>query len=71
MQAVAGLLRPGGVLAGLFYLHDYPGVPPYASSRDELRDRLRPAFDIPHEEVPPDSAITRAGLELLVCAVRR
>lgn len=71
MRAVAQLLRPGGVLVGLFYPHDYPGGPPYASSRDELRARLRPAFDITHEEVPTDSAITRAGLELLVCAVRR
>ena len=71
VEAVSLLLRPGGRLVGLFYTHNYPGGPPYASSAEEIRSRLLPAFDITHEEVPTDSAITRAGLELLLVAVRR
>jgi SAM-dependent methyltransferase len=71
VEAVSRLLRPGGRLVGLFYTHNYPGGPPYATSTEEIRSRLLPAFDITHEEVPTDSAITRAGLELLLVAVRR
>lgn len=71
VQAVAALLRPGGRLVGLFYTHDYPGGPPYAARAEEIRTRLRSTFEITYEEVPADSAITRAGQELLVQAVRR
>lgn len=71
VDAVRGLLRPGGRLVGLFYPHDYPGGPPYGSTVQEIRTRLSPSFDIAHEEVPTDSVLTRAGLELLLVAARR
>lgn len=71
VAAVAALLRPGGRLVGLFYPHDYPGGPPYASTADEIRRRLGNDFSITYSETPTDSAITRAGLELLLVAERR
>lgn len=71
VAAVAQLLRPGGRLVGLFYPHDYPGGPPYASTADEIQRRLQAAFSITYQETPTDSAITRAGLELLLVAERR
>ncbi len=71
MAAACALLRPAGQLVGLFYPHDYPGGPPYAATVDELHQRLAGAFSITHSEVPTDSALTRAGLELLLVAVRR
>jgi SAM-dependent methyltransferase len=71
VQAAAALLRPGGLLLGLFYCHGYPGGPPYGATASEVRARLGAAFDILSEEVPPDSVITRAGQELLLTARRR
>lgn len=71
VEAVRTLLRPGGRLVGLFYPHDYPGGPPYGSTVQEIHARLSPFFAITHEEVPTDSVLTRAGLELLLVATRR
>lgn len=71
VEAVRALLRPGGRLLGLFYPHDYPGGPPYGSTVSEIHARLSPFFAITHEEVPTDSVLTRAGLELLLVATRR
>jgi thiopurine S-methyltransferase len=70
VATVARLLKPGGRLVGLFYCHDYPGGPPYAATADEIRGRLAESFLFEHEEVPPDSVLTRAGVEWLVCARR-
>lgn len=71
VAAVSALVRPGGLLVGLFYPHDYPGGPPYASTVEEIHRRFEGAFSISHTEVPTDSALTRAGLELLLVAERR
>lgn len=71
VQAAAALLRPGGLLLGLFYCHGYPGGPPYGATTDEVKTRLGAAFDLISEEVPPDSVITRAGQELLLLLRRR
>lgn len=70
VAAVARLLRPSGQLVGLFYVHDYPGGPPYGATADEICARIAPAFTVTYKEVPNDSPITRAGLELLLCATR-
>lgn len=70
-QAVADLLRPGGLLVGLFYCHSYPGGPPYATRPAEVRAALQPAFELISQEVPADSVITRAEQELLLILRRR
>ena len=42
-----------------------------ASTAGEIQRRLQDAFSITYQETPTDSAITRAGLELLLVAERR
>ena len=69
--AAAALLKPGGRLVGLFYCHDYPGGPPYATSAAEVHQRLGAAFTVTSAVVPDNSIITRAGQELLLTATRR
>ena len=71
VRAAAELLRPGGLLVGLFYCHNYPGGPPYAVSHAELYEHLATAFTVQSAVVPENSIITRAGQELLLTAVRR
>ncbi|NWK79188.1 methyltransferase domain-containing protein [Aquitalea sp. LB_tupeE] len=43
---VSQLLRPGGFLAGVFFLADKPKGPPYGTSLAELHQRLDPAFSL-------------------------
>lgn len=42
---VAGLLVPGGLLAGFFYFGDEPKGPPFGISPDELEALLAPDFE--------------------------
>lgn len=44
-RRMAELVRPGGALAGFFFLDANPKGPPFGTSREEL-DRLLPAFDL-------------------------
>lgn len=68
---VAGLLRPGGELIGLFRAHDRPDGPPFGTSEGELRGLLGRAFDVASIGPAPASHERRGGEELLVRAVRR
>lgn len=43
---VSQLLRPGGFLAGVFFLADKPKGPPYGTSLAELHQRLDPSFSL-------------------------
>lgn len=43
---MAALLRPGGFLAGFFFLADHPKGPPFGVSMEELRQWLSPWFDL-------------------------
>lgn len=71
VQVIADLLRPGGKLIGLFYAHERPGGPPYATTEKEVRERLAARFDVVRAEVAPDSIDRRKDNELFVEAVRR
>ncbi len=42
---MAELVRPGGELAGFFYLDDNLRGPPFGTSREALNELLAPAFD--------------------------
>lgn len=66
VAAVAGALRPGGELIGLFWDHGRPGGPPFTTTRDELERRFGARFDWISDEVPRDSVAARQGQELLV-----
>lgn len=63
-QAVAGALKPDGLLLGLFYAHDRPDGPPYSIHEAEVRDIFSPFFDFERLVVASDSFENRAGHEL-------
>ncbi len=59
------LLRPGGLLVGLFWLlHDTDG-PPYGVTRDEIEILMSPHFALRWSRVPDDSIGRRCGEEWL------
>jgi SAM-dependent methyltransferase len=57
-RRVAELVRPGGELAGFFYLDDNQRGPPFGTSREGLNQLLAGAFDLTSDEpVPPVESI--------------
>jgi SAM-dependent methyltransferase len=57
-RRMAELVRPGGELAGFFYLDDSPRGPPFGVSRQGLRELLSGKFDVMSDEpVPPVESI--------------
>ena len=62
-SGVARLLRPGGILAGYFYLGDDLKGPPFAIGRDELSALLGPFFVLESEHPADDSIPVFAGKE--------
>jgi SAM-dependent methyltransferase len=55
---MAELVRPGGELAGFFYLDDNLRGPPFGTSREALKALLAPSFEnTADEEVPPKESI--------------
>ena len=71
VRAAAALLRPGGVLFGVFYAHGNPGGPPFTTDVAEVRRRFGRAFRIDRLEVAPDSFPNRQGKELAAVFRRR
>lgn len=70
-QAVAGSLKPGGILLGLFYAHNRPDGPPYSIHEPEVRDLFSPLFVFERLVTAPDSFENRASHELEFIARRR
>jgi SAM-dependent methyltransferase len=69
MRVARAVLRPGGTLLGLFYVHGREGGPPYATTREDAKAALdRAHFHIEHAETPSDSIERRRGDEYLVIA---
>jgi SAM-dependent methyltransferase len=64
VDVVATLLRPGGTLFGLFFVHDRLGGPPFATNADELRRLFAGRFTIESLAPPPRSVERRRGAEL-------
>lgn len=57
-RRMAELVRPGGELAGFFYLDDNQRGPPFGVSRQGLRDLLERTFELTADElVPPVDSI--------------
>jgi SAM-dependent methyltransferase len=57
-RRMAELVRPGGELAGFFYLDDNPRGPPFGTSRTALKELLQAAFEPTRDEpVPPGQSI--------------
>jgi SAM-dependent methyltransferase len=51
--SVARLLRPGGELAGFFYLDDNERGPPFGIARNALTELLEPAFELAEDLAVP------------------
>lgn len=54
-ERVTRLVRPGGALAGFFYLDDNLRGPPFGISKDALAGLLLPAFRLEEDEPIPES----------------
>jgi SAM-dependent methyltransferase len=52
-RRMAELIRPGGELAGFFYIDDNPRGPPFGVSPEGLKGLLEPAFDRAENELVP------------------
>ena len=57
-RRMAELVRPGGELAGFFYVDDNQRGPPFGTSRDELNRLLAGAFALTDQQtLPPEDSI--------------
>ena len=71
---MARLLKPGGLLFGLFFPLGKPmdaGGPPFGVKREEVEASLSECFDLVHAEEPADSVKPRRGNEILMIWRRR
>ncbi len=67
VEAVRRILKPGGLLAALFYpLRDGSGGPPFPMTQDEIRRLFEPRFAFLEAAAPAESVGRRRGLEWLV-----
>ena len=71
VRAVAGALRPGGRLVGLFFDIRPETGPPFGTSAEEIRHRFAPHFDPVSVEPAADSHPSRLGRELFAVMERR
>ena len=69
--AAATLLRPGGLILGLYYCDDVTGGPPFAIREEELRALVAPAFHVVTLATATNSADRWAGRELAAVLERR
>lgn len=70
---MARLIKPGGLLFGLFFPLRAPGPsgPPFQVSPDEIRGSFMEGFELVHEEFPAESIKPRKGNELLMIWQRK
>jgi len=64
VDVVHAILKPGGVLFGLFYAHGRPGGPPFTTDEGEVRRRFERRFVVERLVRAPDSFPDRAHHEL-------
>jgi len=67
----AGLLAPGGLLAGFFFFGSAPKGPPFGIGRAELESLLTPHFELVEEGEVVDSLPVFAGQERWMVWQRR
>ncbi len=67
VQLVRGILKPDGLLAGLFYpLREGSGGPPFPTSQAEVRGLFEPSFTFLEAAIPAESIERRRSIEWLV-----
>jgi SAM-dependent methyltransferase len=64
VDTVHALLKPNGILFGLFYAHGREGGPPYTTTEAEVRTLFAPKFQLERITRPNDSFEARVGNEL-------
>jgi len=52
-RRMAELVRPGGELAGFFYIDDNERGPPFGISRERLKDLLEQGFELSEDQAMP------------------
>jgi SAM-dependent methyltransferase len=71
VAAAATLLRPGGLILGLYYCDGVTGGPPFAIPEEELRALVAPDFHVVKLATAANSADRWAGRELAAVLERR
>jgi SAM-dependent methyltransferase len=71
VQTVSSLLKTGGKLLGLFWIHPQTGGPPYSTSEKELLDLFSPAFEVAQLSLAQNSWGDRQGEEYLGLFIKR
>lgn len=71
VASIAGAVRPGGHLLGLFFLFEAEEGPPFGATQEEIEHRFGAHFDVLHVERPDDSHEARQGREGLFVLRRR
>ena len=65
VETARRILRPGGLLAGVFYETGEAGGPPYNTTQDHIREHFSGSFEIVRLEKCDHSHERRAGREVL------
>ncbi len=66
------LLKPSGILIGLFFpIDSREGGPPFAVDPEEIKSNLRNNFTLIHYEIPKSSVKPRLGKEILMLWKKR
>jgi methyl halide transferase len=71
VSTVARALRPGGMLAGLFYHTGEKGGPPFNTTREDILKHFSDSFEIRQLSKAEDSAKQRKDKEWLVILVKK
>jgi len=71
VKMAARMVRPGGELLGLFYVHGREGGPPWTTTSEEVRELFRANFDFIEFAITPHSVESRKGEEILARLRRR
>ena len=71
VKMAARMVRPGGELVGLFYVHGREGGPPWTTTSEEVRALFRAHFDFIEFAITPHSVESRKGEEILARLRRR
>ena len=71
VEMAVRMIRPGGELVGLFYVHGREGGPPFTTTAEEVRDLFREHFDFLEFAITQLSVESRKGEEILARLRRR
>jgi SAM-dependent methyltransferase len=67
MDNISRLLKPGGILIGLFFpIDSREGGPPFSVDVEEITSNLKNNFTLLHSEIPQSSVKPRLGKEILM-----